>query len=202
MSEQATIKYKFPPFPSSDGSDREEWPTFKSVNVFTPEECASVIEICSKFPARDSTIQNDAGSVYTSSKRKGVVRWIPYLEPTKWIFEKVGAVMGFMNFRNWHFDLDGFDALQFTEYGPGDHFEWHRDMGAKDTMHRKLSSTIALNSTDEYKGGGVEVWPDTKLLDVTGTMHVFSSFDFHRALPVEEGKRYALVCWAMGPVFK
>jgi len=194
-------QYTFPEFPNTDNSIREEWPTYKTIKAFTPEECQRVIDTCKTFPVKDSTIQSDAGQVYTSTKRKGAIRWIHNVEETRWIFDKVGFLMSSLNMKNWHFNITGFDALQFTEYGPGDWFDWHRDMGAKDTMHRKLTASIALNDPGEYKGGGLQVYPGTPLSKSQGDMSVFSAFDFHRAVEVTEGRRYALVCWALGPVF-
>ena len=60
----------------------------------------------------------------------------------QWLFHKLGVL--FLDAgRRFGFDLEGFlDPLQFTEYGAGQHFEWHMDTGRDQTSLRKLSVTI------------------------------------------------------------
>ena len=77
---------------------------------------------------------------------------------------------------------------------------------------RKLSCTLLLNDTKEYKGGSFEFdlrntrdkenIVKVKELENKGDLIVFPSHLWHRVRPVTSGKRLSLVVWFIGPPFK
>jgi PKHD-type hydroxylase len=72
---------------------------------------------------------------------------------------------------------------------------------------RKLSYTLQLSHPDDYTGGQVQLWDESRKMSFfipkeKGTLCIFDSRTRHRVLPVKEGKRFALVGWAVGPRWK
>jgi PKHD-type hydroxylase len=98
------------------------------------------------------------------------------------------------------FDLDYEDSqFQFTEYNPGDHFGWHKDVvGHKITDYdRYCSLVIQLN--DEYEEGDLQIKDDQNQTLVVekgiGNLILFLSNIEHKVVPVKSGIRYTLVNW-------
>jgi len=94
--------------------------------------------------------------------------------------------------------------LQYTVYGPEQHFDWHMDLGPGATSTRKLSMTIQLSGNDDYTGGALEFVnaPAMHEARAMGAATFFPSYLAHRVTPVETGTRRSLVAWACGPAFR
>lgn len=113
------------------------------------------------------------------------------------------------NRENFFYDIDGFDhnQMQYTEYGPGQFYNWHRDdnRGATEEV-RKLSFTLQLSDPDEYEGGEFQLisYADQlyKAPKKKGTLIVFDSLSKHRVTKVKSGVRKSLVGWVNGPRWK
>ena len=107
-----------------------------------------------------------------------------------------------MNRQHWGFELAGSERLQFSAYGPGEHYDWHIDLGAQHHFaQRKISISIQLNDPAEYDGGDLEVSidSDNKLCARSkGAVILFPSYALHRVTPVTRGTRYSLVAWIVG----
>jgi len=113
---------------------------------------------------------------------------------------------------------------QYTQYGPGGHYDWHPDSFADPMpeddenagLIRKLSFTLLLSDPTEYEGGELliedhqrsgpnEIWHRITNMSLVpeytqkGTMVVFPSHLWHRVMPVKRGVRRSLVGWFMGP---
>ena len=103
-----------------------------------------------------------------------------------------------------------------TKYTPGQHYDWHIDMGEETgTLSRKLSMIVSLTDSSEYTGGDVEFQSfrsapegDRKIPPITnnsfkgkGTIIIFPSHIWHRVKPITKGIRYSLVGWWSGPLF-
>ena len=76
----------------------------------------------------------------------------------------------------------------------GGHFRAHRDDTSKGTAHRKFAVTINLNAGD-YDGGDLmfpEYGPRTYRAPTGGAI-VFSCSLLHQAMPVTQGRRFALL---------
>ena len=125
-------------------------------------------------------------------------------------------------------DIDG-GTLQYTHYGPGQYYNWHRDDDV-DTMYtpeqkiqskgnigkdlltiqgemvRKLSFSLQLSDPEDYKGGELEFIDNSNKPFLApkqrGTMVVFDSRVKHRVRKVKSGLRKSIVGWVIGPRWK
>lgn len=118
----------------------------------------------------------------------------------------------------WYFDVDVIEDIQYTEYGVGQHYDWHVDTNLDDLAKvRKISFILLLG--DEFEGGELQLetkMPPSKAIKekygdepryVTvplkpGAMVFFHSDIPHRVTPVTSGTRRTLVGWVAGPHFR
>jgi len=130
-----------------------------------------------------------------------------------WIFDKLNFVIQSANEMFYGFELNGYDAFQYTTYNSEEtgRYNWHMDMATgkdnipKDMVEtRKLSLTLCLN--DEFEGGEFQIndgnqdRPQT-LPAKKGRAFLFPSFMIHRVMPVTKGVRKSIVVWVTGPKF-
>jgi PKHD-type hydroxylase len=123
----------------------------------------------------------------------------PYYKKFPFLLEKMSKLL------NQHISVKGFDLdfeksqFQFTEYYPGGHFKWHKDVvGDKITNYdRYCSLVIQLN--DEYEEGNLQIKDNkNEILTIEkgiGNLILFLSNIEHRVTPVKSGIRYTLVNW-------
>lgn len=135
--------------------------------------------------------------------RDSRVCWLRPSEETNWIFAKSLELISQVNQANYSMELSGFtEPLQLAEYGPGQHYDWHLDLGNERFSVRKLSFIVQLTEPADYEGGAVELLfnrapqaaPKSR-----GAMIVFPSYVLHRVNPVTWGARKSLVGWIGGP---
>jgi PKHD-type hydroxylase len=70
---------------------------------------------------------------------------------------------------------------------------------------RKLSFTVQLSDTKDYKGGDLVFHyksQPVKAYREKGMVVVFPSTMLHEVTPVKKGTRYSLVGWVAGPRFR
>ncbi len=151
-------------------------------------------------------------------KRKSNVAWFD--DP--WVYNEIHPFIYEANeSAGWNFQWDRSEACQFTEYGPGQFYDWHTDSQAgpynnPDDINRhgkvrKISLTVMLTDPKEYEGGELQFnfksndpqFEKDKIKTVTeaksrGSIVIFPSFLWHRVKPVTEGIRHSLVCWNLG----
>lgn len=164
------------------------------------EECDAILSFSlQNFTLVPSEIINSTTDGVDNSVRKSNIEFYPYYMKFPFLLEKINKLL------NQHISVKGFDLdykhkpFQFTEYNPGDHFIWHRDIyGDKITNYdRYCSLVIQLN--DEYENGNLEL-RFTKNETITvekgiGNLTLFLSDTEHRVTPVKSGVRYTLVNW-------
>ena len=120
-------------------------------------------------------------------------------------------------------------TLQYTHYGAGQFYNWHRDDDI-DTMYtpeakvmtngnigmdqlkiqgemvRKLSFSLQLSAPEDYIGGELEFIDNNNKPFLApkqrGTMVVFDSRLRHRVRKVKSGLRKSIVGWVLGPRWK
>ena len=168
-------------------------------NVFSAAECERIIALGGKRPREDARVQS-----YGGSARVGHVAWIDPGAETFWIYQRLGAVVAWVN-QAFRFDLMGFsDALQFTMYGPGHKFDWHVDIGAGNASNRKLSMTVQLSAESAYEGGSLQFIsaPDLSMSKSQGAAILFPAYLAHRVTDVTTGIRCSIVGWAAGTPFR
>ena len=126
---------------------------------------------------------------------------------TKWIYDRMLAVIRQVNSQVYQYNLEGFsEAFQYTVYhgNDGGHYDWHIDWGPTPAL-RKLSASVQLTDPGLYDGcdlefngaRGLEVSPRNR-----GAVIVFPSFIQHRVTRCTRGTRKAIVAWTAGPQFK
>lgn len=100
-----------------------------------------------------------------------------------------------------HFEITEAEVYRIGCYDSGDdnYFRRHRDTGTQVTSHRRYAVSLNLNS-DEYEGGEI-TFPEYGTRRYTapkGGAVVFSCGLLHEALPVTEGRRFALFTFLKG----
>jgi PKHD-type hydroxylase len=143
----------------------------------------------------------------------------------KWIYKEIIPYVNEANkIGKWNFNWDYSESCQFTKYGPGQYYGWHRDSYNESYNHpnntnshgkiRKLSVTCSLSDPSEYVGGELEFNFNDPLkkkkenikkcteIFTRGSIVVFPSFVWHRVCPVKSGTRYSLVIWNLGYPFQ
>jgi PKHD-type hydroxylase len=169
------------------------------LHALSPQECEAVVAHGRSRPGMAGRVELGADSYRVSH-----IAWIERDPAIEWLFHRLGALFRQAN-QGYGFEMEGFvDALQFTEYGPGQHFEWHMDIGAEQTSLRKLSMTIQLTDGADYDGGDLEIVGSgtNPAGRARGAATFFPSYMAHRVTPVTRGVRRSLVAWGSGPAFR
>lgn len=145
----------------------------------------------------------------------------------KWLYDEILPFVHNANkSANWNFDFDWCESIQFTEYKKNQHYGWHADdfgipMKSNDKNFdnkiRKISCIISLSDSNDYEGGDLQFdyrdydpeiqKPSSSIVTCEqikprGSIVVFPSFLWHKVNPVTKGKRYSLVLWSIGPLYK
>jgi PKHD-type hydroxylase len=148
------------------------------------------------------------GIIDTNIRNSGIV-WFTPCEKTNHIWLKITNAIAEVNNQFFHFDLKGcYEPAQLSIYRAKDkeHYGWHVDHGMDTLTPRKLSMSLLLSDTNEFKGGELEVKTindDPLTLDQRqGRAWFFPSYTLHRVTPVTKGVRRSLVLWVGGPPFK
>lgn len=170
-------------------------------DVFTAEECKSIIEIGKRakvFKATTVGVRND-------SRRDSTVAFLFPQAATDWLYRRLADAILSTN-QHFGFDLTHMvEGIQFTEYcAPGQKYGWHVDAGPRMSC-RKLSLTVQLTDPDGYDGGDVQLNPDGNIITidkVQGRVCAFPSWTLHQVTPVTRGTRHSLVVWVTGPPFR
>jgi PKHD-type hydroxylase len=168
-------------------------------SAFSPAECSAIIALGDAQSATAGRVELGADT-YRVSK----IVWIEPGEAAHWIYHRLGVLFAQAN-RHYGLELIGLvEALQYTVYGPEQHFDWHIDLGSGQTSARKLSMTVQLSEAGDYSGGALEFInaPSPAAAREIGAATVFPSYLAHRVAPVQSGVRRSLVAWAYGPAFK
>jgi len=156
----------------------------------------------------DATVGNlhDVGEI-VKERRDSSVCFIPEFN---WLVGFCYHYILHANASNFNYELHGFDQnqMQYTEYGPGQFYNWHSDEDRslyKEEV-RKLSFTLQLSDPDEYEGGEFQIlnWQDRlyRAPKEKGTIIIFDSLSRHRVTKVKSGMRKSLVGWVKGPRWK
>ena len=178
---------------------------------FTPEELLKIETQVAELPFQVAvTEQGGQDKGENLDSRSSSIKWIPFSEDTKWIYDKIGTMAYEANKEMYNFDLNFMpEQIQYTEYYGTDkgHYDWHMDIGSQGFMpSRKLSVTVQLSGPDEYDGGDLHFWtggqypmsgPRGK-----GNVVIFPSFLLHRVTPVVKGTRKSFVLWLGGGHYK
>jgi len=183
--------------------------------VFTLPEVDKIIQM-GEVNLEDAKIDGTEAAI--QGHRNSSISWFKRNPDTEFIYKPLLKMIYMENVNNnWNFDYDAIEDLQFTTYGPEQHYNWHADQRSVPYTDadkylqgkiRKISFSVLLNH--DYEGGEFEFelgLPHeenrTELCQVkTGEAIVFPSFTYHRVRPVTKGKRYSLVGWICGKPYR
>lgn len=173
--------------------------------VFTREECARIIEICSASRLHDGETSTAFGPTVDHEQRHVTAAYVPRSRETEWIYARMDSVFHRCA-AYWGYDVrETLEDLKYFVYTPGCHFsQWHADVGHDYSNLRKLTMSIELCDSRAYDGGELQIFPHTEGHvcgpdRAAGSAAVFPSHRFHRVTPVTCGTRYAIVNWISGP---
>jgi PKHD-type hydroxylase len=181
---------------------------FISAKVFTEAQLNSIIDLGYEQIQEESRL---AAGENDSRTRTCKISWLYPTQKSQWIFDTIIAGFVKLNQENYGFDLDQFEPLQFTRYDSGrrEFYGPHVDCAygiVSQMTSRKLSMTIQLSDSDDYTGGDLKLHVGHKQPLVAprerGSVIVFPSNILHEVTPVKSGRRYSLVTWAHGPLFR
>jgi PKHD-type hydroxylase len=106
----------------------------------------------------------------------------------------------------WDYDVTSHECLQYAEYGPEQHYNWHTDTftlsGA--STDRKITVVCLLNDVAEFEGGKFQMrlYGEYEAPLEKGTIIAFPSILEHKVTPVISGIRKSATIWLNGPRFK
>ena len=200
----------YPQFPSNENINQTDFYYFKS--GFSNVEIRNILRVSKLYPLQEAFT---AGEIINDKKdenpiRKSQLKWMPpEIDKTEWIYDKIIEQTLQANNAIWKFDLHTIkDSIQYTEYSDEDTggYDWHMDLGAYPSNHRKISISIQLSNSDDYEGGDLEFMTSAnshmKAPREKGTVIMFPSYLLHRVTPVTKGIRKSLVLWVGGAAFK
>jgi len=178
--------------------------------VLEAARCRLLTASLARRPALPARIGAPAGDRADPEVRRGGLRWVARDLATLDVFGRLASVAETVNRTRFGFALDPFpELMQCAEYGPGDHYDWHRDVGEpaagarpRPELARRLSLTVQLSDDGDYAGGDLEIRDGAETLRAgrsVGTVVLFPSTALHRVAPVTSGTRFALVAWLTGP---
>jgi len=94
--------------------------------TFNPNECNDIIELNRGNCPTQGKISGNEGRI----KRDSDIFWVPRSRCTEWIFSRLWILVSSYN-SNYGFDLSNdMGQAQLTRYRPGQHYEWHMDLGS------------------------------------------------------------------------
>ena len=177
------------------------------------EQVNQIIKECEYYEPVDSKVGFGAdGKDSPQEIRSSTVRWVnPKDINSTFISELLWDYAQRANREVFGVDIDRIYDIQYTIYEAekGGHYAEHFDtFWANQTMSdRKLSITIQLSDSADYKGGDFifdqeHEPPDANKLRKKGTVLVFPSPIRHAVKPVTKGVRKSLVAWGEGPKWR
>jgi Rps23 Pro-64 3,4-dihydroxylase Tpa1-like proline 4-hydroxylase len=167
----------------------------------TKEECNQILNFSLKeLVLEPSEIINS----YTDGSVNGDIRksnqvFFPYYTKFPFLLKKMNKLLNtYINVKG--FDLDyEHSQFQFTEYHPGGHFNWHKDVIENKVSDYDRYCSLVIQLNDDYIEGDLQIKDEkNETLTIekgTGNLILFLSNIEHRVVPVESGVRYTLVNW-------
>lgn len=180
--------------------------------AFNNDEIKTVVDYCAKLEKKDGSIIGTEDKKETEKFRVSTIQFVNRNDETAWIFDKFNWVIDNLNERYFNYNLNGYDAFQYTEYDCEKlgKYDWHQDMlHGTNTLGVTRKLSIVMNLTepgDDYEGGrfqinvGREEEPET-IPFPKGRIISFPSYMIHRVTPVMRGIRKSIVIWVTGPKF-
>ena len=174
--------------------------TFQQIDLWDTDFCDQIVETALLMPPKEVRVlvhgkkvevRNVTGYGLDPHKHPNIA--IPLVN------EAVSNPWGFKLYNDSRL-LSGLDVIH---YQPGDYYRSHTDWGGT-ASNRKVSLTVQLSPSKDYKGGNVVLYdgPDPWVVDRTqGAATFFPSWTLHEVKPLMKGERWALVAFFCGPPY-
>jgi PKHD-type hydroxylase len=185
-------------------------------NAFTDEELQKLVDYCEDRGTDRAKILGTAEDKTDEIEqvRRCDIKFHLRIPELAWFFDRMNNVITQINNQFYGFDLNGYEAFQYTSYNAEEKgtYHWHMDTclgvdGLPPAMiePRKLSLTLLLN--DDFEGGDFKVNIGQEDRAITcpcpkGRILAFPSFVIHSVAPVTKGFRKSIVIWVTGPKFR
>lgn len=168
-----------------------------------PDVCDRAVEDFSKLPFLDAGMGQQAENHNHNQRNTSVA----FVESGHWFsYLMHGVAYEGNKVCGWDYDITGFENIQFAEYAPGQHYDWHVDIFplAHVEVERKISIVCLLSDPSEFEGGDLEIklYSEFKTPLQKGTVIAFPSMLSHRVTHVLSGVRKSATVWMNGPRFK
>jgi len=161
-------------------------------NVFTKEQLDSI----------ESMVDMNNGTQFNDWQKKSWTTDIVYNEDSQWLFCQLAKTVHQLNTEYYRFNITQLDEIiQYAIYDVGSEYNWHTDYTSCPTPARKFTIVVQLSDPDEYEGGEFELFPDIKVPQERGLIHIFPPYWHHRVNTVQKGSRKVLITWVWGPPF-
>ena len=190
-------------FPGYVGMNQENF----SDIIFSKEECQKIISFADNQYSGAARIGGGPKENLKREIRSADIYNI-WPEPDwRWVHEKVCKAVAIANYQHFKYDVNTIShGLQLIHYRadekiPG-HYDWHVDAGPGPSATRKISFTVQLSDSNDYKGCDLLVADHGRELTAMrdqGSLSMFPSYMPHCVTPIESGERWALVIWVHGP---
>lgn len=175
-------------------------------DVLSENDCDALIKLYNQVQGEEAGIGGGGNSTVDKTIRN-VNRVI--LPVHKGIGARLAAVGLDANAQRWGFDIKKANQSEFLKYPTGGgRYKGHIDTflsKAPENLVECRKVTVLAFLNDDYKGGKFflqtghqKMYPPQK----KGTVIAFPSFILHGVEDVEEGERYSVVTWLVGPWFK
>jgi len=185
-------------------------------DAFTNYELDNFENICDEYDRERAVVVGEKNKEDCEKVRKSEICFISKNDKTSWIFDRFNQVITNINNQFYGFDLNGYDAFQYTVYDSSikGKYDWHMDtiMGSMPDNSfdeiRKLTLVMLLKEPiKDFFGGEFELNLSSEEDSFSPEMHrgtiiVFPSFLLHRVKPVYLGVRKSVVIWVEGPKFR
>jgi predicted 2-oxoglutarate/Fe(II)-dependent dioxygenase YbiX len=180
--------------------------TWIYTDVLTDKDCEALVKLYTQAPDEEASI--GGGGVGAVDKTVRNVNRV-VLPVYKGIGARLAAVGLDANAQRWGFDIKKANQSEFLKYpSGGGRYKGHIDTFLSKSPENLLECrkvTVLAFLNDDYKGGKFflqtghkKIYPPQK----KGTVIAFPSFILHGVEDVEEGERYSVVTWLVGPWFK
>lgn len=163
-------------------------------NFLSEEECELILNYSlSNLDLKKGLVEID-NEFKSDSHRKSDIAFDRYLQ-FPYLIDRIHRILID------NIDVKGFipyihknKQFQFTQYKPGDYYNWHTDILHNDTANNRYCSVV-IQLNNNYIGGNLELKDIVFDNMNAGTLYAFPSDMLHRVKKVKEGIRYSLVLW-------
>jgi PKHD-type hydroxylase len=167
-------------------------------DVLDSQEISNILDIISTLKPTSATINNG------EDEAPFKIAWVPYDDETAWLYGRLYDLILFYNPDSFALEpLDMVERIMYTEFDEGDAHHWHMDLAdVPPYCNRKLSITVQLSASDDYRGGDLSYLNGYSAPRSQGTVIAHPSYLIYSISPVTSGKRKALTFWLGGTKFR